>query len=132
MTGHSHDTRMRGIRTVAAALVAASAAVGAAGAAGGGPALPPGWTHAEINFTAGGISHTLILDRGRVQSVSATGLALREQDGSVVDIPVSAQTKVRVNGRLASLAAVRVGFQAQARRVDGGAAKVVRAFRARP
>jgi hypothetical protein len=120
-----------GIRLLASTVVAALAAGGTAVAAGGEPALPGGWTHAEINFTSGGVSHTLILDRGRIESVSPAGLMLREQDGSLVAIPVSAETKVRVNGRRAPITAVRVGFQAQTRRIDGGAAKLVRASRSR-
>jgi hypothetical protein len=117
------------ILAIAAFVAFAAAAAGVAFAAGDDPGLPGGWTHAEINYADGSGAHTLILDRGTVQSVSAGGIVLREADGSLVEIPVAAETRVRVNGRPAKVRAIRVGFRADARRVDGGAAKLVRAFR---
>jgi hypothetical protein len=119
-------------RTVitAAATALAVAAVGSAGAAGdGGERFPAGWSHAEINVTQGGVSHTLIYDRGRVQQVSPSALVLRELDNSVVTIEVSPQTVVKVNGRPATLAQIKKRFQATTLRVDGGAATLVRANR---
>jgi hypothetical protein len=121
---------------VVLALVAAAAALAiaaGAGAAGGDPIgrFPAGWSHAEINVTQNGVSHTLIYDRGRVQSVSATNVVLRERDRSIVTIPVSAATKVRVDGQAASLADVQPGYLAMTLRVDGGAARQLRAFRPR-
>jgi hypothetical protein len=117
------------VRIGAAALVAAAALTGTAFAGGFQDQLPAGWSHAEINVTdKRGVSHTIILDRGRVQSVSAAAIVLRERDGSVVTVPVNPQTKVRVNGTAASLSGVRAGFRAFTFRVDGGAAKRVGAF----
>jgi hypothetical protein len=119
---------------VVLALVAAAAALAiaaGAGAAGGDPIgrFPAGWSHAEINVTQNGVSHTLIYDRGRVQSVSPAVVVLKEVDGSVVSVPVSATTDVRVNGIPATLAQVKRRFQATTLRVDGGAATQLRAFR---
>src|SRR5262245_4549781 len=109
--------RWRTIITAAATAVAV-AAVGSAGAAGdGGERFPAGWSHAEINVTQGGVSHTLIYDRGRVQQVTPTALVLRELDNSVVTIEVSPQTVVKVNGRPATLAQVKKRFQATTLRV---------------
>ena len=114
----------------AAVTIVVVAAVASAGAAGEPTEqFPPGWSHAEINVTQAGVSHTLIYDRGRVQSVSASELVLRERDSSVVTIPVSPQTIVKVNGRPATLAQVKRRFQAITLRIDGGAATLVRAFR---
>jgi hypothetical protein len=122
----------RGSLVLAVAAAAAALAVAAgAGAAGGDPIgrFPAGWSHAEINVTQNGVSHTLIYDRGRVQSVSSTAVVLKELDGSVVSVPVSATTDVRVNGSPATLAQVRRRYQATTLRVDGGAATQLRAFR---
>jgi hypothetical protein len=115
------------VRTIAAAALAGLALAGIAAAA---PleSLPPGWSHAEINVTVNGRSHTIILDRGRVQSTSSSTIVLRERDGSIVSVPVSPATKVRVNGQPASLSAIQPGFTATTRRVDGGAARLVQAF----
>jgi hypothetical protein len=124
---------MNGMRTIlATALV--TAIVAAAGSAGAAVApaeqFPPGWSHAEINVTQAGTSHTLIYDRGRVQSVSPSAIVLRERDGSIVTIPVSPQTVVKVNGRPATLTQIKRRFQVTTLRIDGGAATLVRAFRA--
>ena len=76
----------------AAALAAALilAGVAAADQIRAVPRLPAGWSHAEINVIVKGTPHTLVYDRGRVLAVSATSLTLREQDGSVQTINVSA------------------------------------------
>lgn len=121
--------RWRTIITAAATGLAV-AALGSAGAAGApGETFPAGWSHAEINVTQGGVSHTLIYDRGRVQQVSPTELVIRERDNSVVMVPVSPQTVVKVNGRPATVAQIKKRFQATTLRVDGGAATLVRATR---
>ena len=100
---------------------------GAALAADPTAALPPGWSHAEINVILNGKPHTLIFDRGKVVSVETSSLTLKERDGSVVVIPLGPRTVVRVNGRLGSLSLVQPGFSALTRRVDGGPATLVRA-----
>jgi hypothetical protein len=69
--------------------------------------------------------HTLIYDRGRVQSVGSTSISILERDGSLVPVEVAPNAVVRVNGLRASLAAVRVGDQARTLRVDGQPAKQV-------
>ena len=99
-------------------------AVGSAFAAGG--VLPPGWTHAEINYSVNHVPHTLILDRGRVIAVSATSLTLREQDGSTVQIAFSSTTQVTVNGQPGQLSDIRRFAMATTQRIDGGSATVVR------
>jgi hypothetical protein len=131
MTARADHVRMsRGPLAVAALGVAVwLAVVAGAGAAGGDPIqFPTGWSHAEINVTQNGVSHTLIYDRGRVQSVSPGAVVLKERDGSVVSVPVSAATNVRVNGQPATLAQVKRRFQATTIRLDGGSATQLRAF----
>jgi hypothetical protein len=100
-------------------------AAGASGAGGGGGALPAGWTHAEINYSVNRVSHTLILDRGRVAAVSATSLILREQDGTTVQIGLSSSTQVMVDGRAGQLSDIRRLTMAVTRRIDGGPAILV-------
>jgi hypothetical protein len=103
-----------------AALIATLGCAGVAAAAGPEASLPAGWSHAEINVIgARGQPHTLIFDRGRVQSVGASSLTLKERDGSVVTIRVAPNAVVRIGGRRVSLDQVRPGYQATTRGVDG-------------
>lgn len=97
------------------------AALALAGPAPGAD-LPRGWWHAEINFAIARTPHTLILDRGRIVSVSPGSLTLREQDGSMVDVAVSSSTRVLIAGRPAAVTDLRRGQTAITRRIDGGPA----------
>jgi hypothetical protein len=83
------------------------------------PRLPAGWSHAEINVIVKGTPHTLVYDRGRVLAVSATSLTLREQDGSVQTIDVSASSQVTIAGQPASLSQIRLREVAITLRIDG-------------
>lgn len=69
-----------------------------------------------------------VVERGIVQSVDATTLHLRALDGSEVRIPLGPTTRVRLNGRLTSIDAIRSGFVAEAVTTGTGPALVVRAF----
>jgi hypothetical protein len=103
-----------------AALIAVLGCAGVAAAAGPAASLPAGWSHAEINVVgARGQPHTLIFDRGRVQSVGALSLTLKERDGSVVTIRVAPNAVVRIGGRLASFGEIRPGFRATTLGIDG-------------
>jgi hypothetical protein len=112
--------RLALVVTVAALAAASSAALAADG-------LPPGWSHAEINVTVNGRPHTLVLDRGKVRSVTANALVLKERDGSVVAIRFNAKTKVRRDGVPVSVYALQVRDQATTERLDGGPARSIRA-----
>ena len=107
----------------AAALACATAA--GAGRFPGGPQLPAGWSHAEINVTVKGTPHTLVYDRGRVVAVSPTSITLRERDGTPQVISVSSSTQVRIAGQPGTLAQVRRFELATTLRVDGGDAMKV-------
>jgi hypothetical protein len=109
-----------------AATAACTLALAAGSASGAGGVLPPGWTHAEINYSVNHVPHTLILDRGRVTAVSATSLTLREQDGSTVQIGLSASTQVTVNGQPGQLSNIRRFAMATTQRIDGGPATLIR------
>ena len=122
---------MHRIRVLVAATATALTVTAAALAGGPIDSLPRGWSHAEINVTVNGTPHTLIFDRGRVQSASASAIVLRERDRSVVTVPVNGRTRVWINGQPGSLSDVQPGFFAVTVRVDGGAAKKVRAVRPR-
>jgi hypothetical protein len=108
------------------AVAAASLALAASGSAAVSAGLPPGWTHAEINFFVNGAPHTLVLDRGRVTAVAPTSLTLREADGSSVQIALDASTQVVVDGRSGQLTDLRRGEIAMTQRIDGGPARLVR------
>jgi hypothetical protein len=76
--------------------------------------------------TAAGPKHQV--DRGVVQSVSASRIALRELDGGLVSIAVGPQTRVVLNGRAASLADIQPGFVAAVSHNGDGPATAIRAF----
>jgi hypothetical protein len=66
--------------------------------------------------------------RGVVQSVSARAVVLKELDGSSVSVPVDATTRVFVDGKPASLGAVKPGFLVVAKWVVGKVAQELQAF----
>ena len=70
----------------------------------------------------------LEIDRGIVQSVSATQIVLRELDGSSVALAVNADTRVLLNGSPAQLADVKPGFVAAVGHNGTRPARYVRAF----
>lgn len=63
------------------------------------PQLPPGWSHAAINVVIKGVPHTLIYDRGRVQSVAGSSLTIRESGGSSITIDLVPSTKLTIDGQ---------------------------------
>ena len=70
----------------------------------------------------------LMIDRGIVQSVSASQIVLRELDGSSVALAVNATTQVRLNGLPAQLTDIQPGFVAAVAHNGSRPARVVRAF----
>lgn len=69
-----------------------------------------------------------VVERGIVQSVGPATVVLRALDGTEVPVVVGPETRVRLNGRAATLAMVRRGFVAEAVTAGGGPALVIRAF----
>ncbi len=70
------------------------------------------------------------VERGIVQSLSATRLTLRSLDGSAVAVTLDSRTRFRLNGQPATIGDLRPGQVAEAVLVRG-AARVVRAFGSR-
>ena len=118
---------MRRLAVVFAALSLSLAGVAGAASVPPFPRLPGTWSHAEINVTLNRKPHTLILDRGRITKVSPTQLTLRERDGSIVVVPLSASAIVVVDGYPSTIYALKRTMNAQTMRIDGGAAVRVRA-----
>lgn len=83
---------------VAVAAAAALAAPPPGGAGGAAAAARPGPARGEQSA------------QGVVQSVSARAVVLKRLDGSSVRVPVSAQTRVLVDGKTALLGDVKPGF----------------------
>ena len=69
-----------------------------------------------------------VVERGIVQWVGPATVVLRALDGSEVTVAVGPATRVRLNGRAATLAMVRRGFVAEAASTANGPAVVIRAF----
>lgn len=70
----------------------------------------------------------LTIDRGIVQSVSASQIVLRELDGSSVALAVNDTTRVLLNGAPATLTDIQPGFVAAVAHNGPRPARVVRAF----
>jgi hypothetical protein len=68
------------------------------------------------------------VERGIVQSVGPATVVLRALDGTEVTVAVGPATRVRLNGRAATLAMVRRGFVAEAVSSGNRPAVVIRAF----
>jgi hypothetical protein len=87
--------------------------------AGSGLALPsslanyllgPKMVRAEVVLIEGGALHDYRLDQGRVRGVGPSSISLHERDGTNVNIPVALAAQVRINGKPATLAAVKRGM----------------------
>ncbi len=70
----------------------------------------------------------LTIDRGIVQSVSASQIVLRELDGSTVALAVDSATRVFLNGSPAQLTDIQPGFVAAVAHKGTQPARAVRAF----
>ena len=117
------------------AILVATLVVSGAGVAAGAPgkgksATPPPpfptivgvWSHDERNVLIKGTWHTMILDHGRIVKSSASQLTLREPDGTVATIPLSAKTRVAPLRFSQTPPAFRRGLWAITMRIDDGAA----------
>ena len=118
---------MRTLLALVASALAASVLAGGAGAIRlpPPPNLPAGWSHATVNVVIRRVPHTFTYDHGRVVAVSSTSLTLREPDGSIVTIAVDSNTRVKIDGRPATIDQVRRLEMATTVTVDGGAAALV-------
>jgi hypothetical protein len=85
-------------------------------------------TTAQATVDIAGTDHTVRLDHGVVQSAGAGQIVLVEGGSTTVTIPVAATALVRFDGRRVALASLHSGDVAYAVRVDGRAARGVRAF----
>ena len=121
------------------AILIATLVVSGAGVASGAPgkgrgATPPPpfpvilgvWSHDERNVLFKGKWHTMILDHGRIVNSTAAQLTLREPDGTMATIPLSAKTRIAPLRFSQTLPAFRRGLWAITMRIDDGAAVRVR------
>jgi len=107
----------------------AGVAAGSPGRGKGGATPPPPfptivgvWSHDERNVQIKGKWHTMILDHGRITKSTAGQLTLREPDGTIATIPLSAKTKIAPLRRASTPPAFRRGLWAITMRIDDGAA----------
>jgi hypothetical protein len=87
--------------------------------------LGPGLVRAEVVVQRDGAFRVYRVDRGRVLTKTRAALTLREQDGTIVSVPLSAATRYELGGRTVRFRAVRVGMTATTTRVGDGAAERV-------
>jgi hypothetical protein len=85
-------------------------------------------TNAEATVSVAGTEHTVRLDHGVVSSSGDGRIVLTEGGSQTVTIPVMPAAIVKLDGRLVSLGSIRSGDVAYVVRVDGNAARGVRAF----
>jgi hypothetical protein len=83
---------------------------------------------ADIALVVNGSLHLVRIDRGRVKSVAADSIDLRERDGSVVTLPVAVTATVRVNGRPATILSLKRRHVALTVRDGDNPASCVQAF----
>ncbi|MGH3048796.1 MAG: hypothetical protein ACRDLK_01455 [Gaiellaceae bacterium] len=115
------------VATLAALSLFATAGIAGAGGVPPFPHLAGAWSHAEINIKIKRTPHTLILDRGRIRSLTTTQLTLREADGTLAPIQLSARTIVTVKHvKHATIFMLRRGLNVETMSIDGGAAIRVR------
>jgi hypothetical protein len=69
-----------------------------------------------------------VVDRGIVQSVTPSAVVLRALDGTELEVPVGPRTRVRLNGRPATLADVAPGLVAETVQLGSAPAVRVRLF----
>jgi hypothetical protein len=122
-------SRIRKRATMAGTMVGLAVALaGTASAADPTAGFPAGWTHLQINVVGPrGRAHTEIFDRGRVQSVTASSLTLRENDASIVTIQVAPNALVMIDGHPGSFAQIGPRFWVRTLGIDGLPAKRVAA-----
>ncbi|MFN2629911.1 MAG: hypothetical protein ABR569_14960 [Gaiellaceae bacterium] len=70
-----------------------------------------------------------LADRGRISSVAAGSLTLREADGRLVTVQVSPSAQVTLGGVPTTVAALRRGLRATVVRESNGPATIVQAQR---
>lgn len=128
MTAYGESPIMRRLVAILAALsLFATAGIAGAGGVPPFPHLAGAWSHAEINVNIKRQPHTLILDRGRIRSLSATQLTLRRADGTPAVITISTRTIVTLKrGKHATIFTLRRGLNVETMSIDGGAAVRVR------
>jgi hypothetical protein len=128
LTAYGESPIMRRLAAILAALsLLATAGIAGAGGVPPFPHLAGAWSHAEINIKIKREPHTLILDRGRIRSLSNTQLTLRETDATPAVITISPRTIVTIKHvKHATIFMLRRGMNVETMSIDGGAALRVR------
>src|SRR5262249_14739459 len=127
--GHD-DVRMTGVpKSLACAAVAAFLAA-APGALAAPPATSPSNKppQTQTNPSNGNKGRAEVNDQGLGQSATASAVLLKALDGSTFTVPVGPQTRILVDGRLATTADVKPGFVALVKWEGGKAAQQLAAF----
>jgi hypothetical protein len=77
-----------------------------------------------------GTFNTVKIDRGVVERVDGAIVVIKEDDGTVVEVPTSDETRVARDGEEVEVSALQAGDHVFANRVDEGDGFVTRAVRA--
>ncbi|MGZ4431949.1 MAG: hypothetical protein ACXVYV_09940 [Gaiellales bacterium] len=88
--------------------------------------------HADAVLEIGGTVHRLRIDAGRIVATGNGSITMQERDGSTVQVPLDASTRVYLDGRPSSQPTLRSGLDAFTVRDGNGPARAVRAFALRP
>lgn len=85
-------------------------------------------TEAKVGFFYDGQTHTLTIEHGLITETAPDAITLKRLDGQTVSVPVSDQTKVRLDRQWSSLDALKAGDRIFTFQIDGAAARLVVAF----
>jgi hypothetical protein len=91
----------------------------------------PGLIRAEAIVREGGVVRDYRVDRGRVRAVvrATSSLVIREGDGTIATIPVAADARIELGGRVIGFSGIRRGMQATTLREGGAPASRVQLVR---
>jgi hypothetical protein len=70
----------------------------------------PKFVRGEIVLQDSAGAHDYLIDRGRIKSLTAGSLVLRERDGTVVTVPVSSTASITFKGAATTFSGLRRGM----------------------
>ena len=85
-------------------------------------------THATVNIVVRGEPYELTIEHGILTAVGGDSLTVKELDGRTATVPVSQDTRVRLDGQPSSLDALKVGDRVFTLEVGTNPARFVVAF----
>ena len=73
----------------------------------------PGLVRAQVVLYANGTDSEIWLDRGKISTLSGTGMMIREKDGQLQHVDVAPGARITLNGSSVALTSLRRGMSVQ-------------------